>query len=146
VIIGTTLLNAAVLVDTGAFRARADPADTWHRISVETFEGLASAGFPLIVTRPTIWEAYTRIRYDLGYQQARELLEFIPRRGIEIVEYESADDGVARTLLALFHWSRLSFVDALNFAIAQRLGVRTAFTYDIKDYSMVGLEVIPQVV
>ena len=138
----TSLLSVAVFVDTAAFLARADAKDPHHRTAVETFKGLREAGYPRVVTRPTIWEAYTRVRYDLGYPEALEMLEFIERE-LQVIEIDLQDDAAARTFLALYSWAKLSFVDALNFAAMQRAGAKTAFTYDVNDYTMAGFEVVP---
>jgi uncharacterized protein len=141
--IGGSIYSYSILVDTGAFLARVKRDDQNHRLASETFVGLRETAWPLLVSRPTLWEAYTRIRYDVDYGEAQALLAFV-EENVEIVEFEVSDDAIAREWLRQFPWVRLSFVDALNFAIMDRLGVRAVFTFDVNDYSMRGFEVFPQ--
>ena len=130
-------------MDTGAFKARADVADVHHQTALACFEETTSQRLPFYVTNATIWEAYTRLRYDLGYVEAAELFPLVDTLGATVVRVEEEDERVARDLLTRFAEHEFSFVDALNFAVMKRLRISTAFTYDRRHYGVLGFIVIP---
>ena len=143
-VVGRSISERTVLLDSGAFVARADPADQHHHTAVETFQGLKDARYPLCVTRPTLWETFTRLRYKVGFETAIEVFAFVAQEGIEVVDYADGDEINARAVLSLYRGVSLSFVDALNRAISSRLGLNTAFAYD-GHYRTMGFDVYPQI-
>ena len=76
-------------MDTGAFKARADVADVHHQTALACFEETTSQRLPFYVTNATIWEAYTRLRYDLGYVEAAELFPLVDTLGATVVRVKA---------------------------------------------------------
>jgi len=85
----------------------------------------------------TIFEAYTRILYDIHWRKAIEFLDDVSSSNIVIERVNETDEQEAEKILRKYKNSKISFVDALNFAVMLRLKFLYAFTFD-SDFLTVG--------
>jgi predicted nucleic acid-binding protein len=141
-LVGRSLFAKAVLVDTGAFLALANPSDHYHYPAVECLNSIASHRLPLFASIPTLYECYSRFLFDLGRNQAANFLASVFGGSINLVRTIEEDELKAQELIQRYQAVELSLVDAANMAIMLRLGIATCFSFD-SDFLQVGFIRIP---
>lgn len=133
-------LAGAVLIDTSAAIALTNNKDQFHSIA-KTFFNVTSDVL-WVTMNATVHEAYTRVRYDVGFRQAIDLYDFLKKEPIYHLSFKSKDEDEARVLLERFWDHPLSFHDALCAVVMKRMGIYRAFTFDRHFYCF-GFEVLP---
>lgn len=126
-----------ILLDTGAILSLLDNRDSKHLEAKILLQKIKTQRLSLLITNATIFEAYTRILYDIHWQKAIEFLDDISSSNIIIEKIDEVDEKEAEKLLRKYKNSKISFVDALNFAVMLRLKFLYAFTFD-SDFLTVG--------
>lgn len=126
-----------VLLDTGAVLSLLDNRDSKHSEAKSLLQKIKKQKLNLLITNSTIFEAYTRILYDIHWQKAIEFLDDISSSNIIIERISEADEKEAEKILRKYKDSKISFVDTLNFAVMIRLKFLYAFTFDT-DFLIVG--------
>lgn len=127
-----------VLLDTGAVLSLLDNRDSKHSEAKNILQKIKGKKLKLLITNTTIFEAYTRILYDIHWQKALEFLDDISNSNIVVERINDSDEKEAEKILRKYKNSKISFVDALNFAVMIRLKFLYAFTFD-SDFLIVGL-------
>ncbi|MEK7112350.1 MAG: PIN domain-containing protein [Patescibacteria group bacterium] len=126
-----------VLLDTGAILSLLDSRDSKHFEAKSLLQKIKSQKLNLLITNTTIFEAYTRILYDIHWQKAIEFLDDISSSNIIKERVNEIDEREAEKMLRKYKNTEISFVDALNFAVMLRLKFLYVFTFD-KDFLTVG--------
>lgn len=132
-----TISTKILLVDTGPLLALANTRDSLHLQSKFLLKQIKNERKSLLITNTTIYECYTRILYDVGWSLAINFLNDLETSDILIEIITQEDENEAKSILKKYKNSKISFVDALNFAVMKRKGYLYAFTYD-RDFLVVG--------
>ncbi len=117
-----------IFVDTGAWFAAVTPSDPQHSRATAF---LAASQDSLITTDYVIDETLTLLRARGEYQRALILGERFFAGDIAEVVYLTEDD--VRRAWGIFHNyadKQWSFTDCASKALCDRLGIKTAFTFD----------------
>lgn len=140
--IGASLYERAILIDTSAAIALRNRRDRHHATAVRFFE--ASKGdFVWVVLNASKHETYTRMRYDISHAAAVDVFQFLSgNQNIMTVQFEERDEADAFDMLQRYADQCLSFHDALCAATMKRFGIYRAFSFDA-DFYVFGFEILP---
>lgn len=124
----------AVLLDTGPVVGLLHDRDVHHDTAITALTQSVEHGRALITTWEVVGEAFTLIRTRLSATgrsvPAMTVLDWAEEGGAMVVQSADADQRRAVQILRLHRDLRLSYVDALVLAIADRLGVEEVLTVD----------------
>jgi predicted nucleic acid-binding protein len=133
----------AALLDTGPIVSLLSEADEHHKASMEAIKAAAGTGRTLCTTWEVIGEAYTRFRMRLSppdlAEPALEVLRWARESAVELLATTESDHQRAATLLGIYGQLRLSYVDALLLAVAERHRVEELITVDARHFRAVRL-------
>ncbi|WP_324668025.1 type II toxin-antitoxin system VapC family toxin [Geochorda subterranea] len=118
-----------VLVDTGACYALADRSDGHHAEARRWYQSRAPHE-DLVTTDLILAETFTLLMSRLGHEAARVWWEAFRAAGVRYIIPTPVDFDRASQVLAHFPDQRFSLTDCVSFAIMERLGIRTAFSFD----------------
>jgi len=124
-----------ILLDTGPLVALFNAADQRHRLCVDTFAGLPP---PLFTCWPVLTEAAWILRNQhrpmdrIADAQAAGLFAILP------LEADCLKDIAA--IMRRYEAARLQLADAALTHLADRENIRTVFTLDRRDFSIVRLK------
>jgi predicted nucleic acid-binding protein len=120
-----------VFVDATAFVAAIVESEMRHTDAVAVMQRLQEEGWHLYTIVPILGEAHALIMHELGTEKGAQFLAGTyasPATTIEPLGLE--DEARALGLLRQYQDKSFSFVDALAFAVSERLGIRHAFSFD----------------
>lgn len=117
-------------VDSSAFLALLNRRDQWHREAVGIQQRLVPEAWRLVTTNFVVAEAHGLILGRLGYEAARRFLATVPESTVTVVRVTPGDERRAREIIFRHHNKDFSLVDALSFAVMERLRIPVAFTFD----------------
>jgi predicted nucleic acid-binding protein len=120
-------MRASVLADAGPLYAAVDPEDAHHHRALRELDKLANEKREVLVTFPTLLEAYSLVRTRLGPKIASGWLGEMTDAALlnpAPEDYRQAFAEVQRLAD-----QRISLFDATVAALARRLGVEV-WTYD----------------
>jgi predicted nucleic acid-binding protein len=116
-------------IDTGAFYALADRSDSYHSAASKYYaDALTDNRF--FTTSFALVESWLLIRNKLGYDAAQNFLGAIRKGIVTITDVSAADLDKAWTILNTYADQEFSLVDAVSFAVMERLKVTNAFAFD----------------
>ena len=128
-------MNERILLDTGPLVALLMQPDSHHRRCLEIFKSLKN---PLCTCWPVLTEAAWLLR------KQRRPLDFISQAhagGMFTVLDLSGDElGEIAELMRRYEDIRLQLADAAIVHLAEREGIRTVFTTDRRDFSIIRLK------
>jgi len=134
----------AVILDTGPVIGLLSEDDEHHAASVAAIKASGRKGRKLCTIREVIGEAYTlfRTRYSphRSAEPALAVLRWARDSGIELLETGEGDHQRAAAILERYSQLRLSYVDALLLAVAERNRIEELITVDMRHFSTVRLE------
>jgi len=134
----------AVILDTGPVIGLLSEDDEHHAASVAAIKTSGRKGRKLCTIREVIGEAYTlfRTRYSphRSAEPALAVLRWARESGIELLETGEGDHQRAAAILERYSQLRLSYVDALLLAVAERKRIEELITVDMRHFSTVRLE------
>jgi len=120
-------VRAAVLADTGPLYAAADPDDAHHKRAQRELKKLAASRREVVVSYPTLLEAYTLVLFRLGKDAALKWLEEMASAALvnpSADDYRQAVDKVKS-----LKDQPITLFDALVASLANRLNLEV-WTYD----------------
>jgi uncharacterized protein len=133
----------AVLVDTSAFVAMQRTSEREHASAQDATAALVERGVRLVATNYVFAETYNTLLHRTGRwmafqwgSQARASSRF------EFVRADQEIEDAAWEILESHEDKSWSYVDAVSFALMERDGIGTAFTFD-EHFRQRGLAVIP---
>lgn len=133
----------AVLLDTGPIVGLLSEADEHHAPTLAAIRATGRRGRKLCTIWEVIGEAYTlfRTRYSphRSAEPALAVLHWARESGIDILATGEGDHQRVAAILERYSQLRLSYVDALLLAIAERHGVEGLITVDTRHFSTVRL-------
>jgi predicted nucleic acid-binding protein len=134
-----TLYDGIGLIDTSAALALCDKSDNLHQEAKRFYE---TTNLQLAVVNVTSHETFTRYRYDNDLIGAIKCYDFLRSDRIRQFAFNSADERLARELLAKYNDQTLSFHDALCAAFMMRIGIYKIFSFD-SDFWLFNFQVLP---
>lgn len=131
----------AILVDTSAYFALADRTDRHHAAAIAFVE---TNGHPLVTTDLIVVETLNLVQARLGAAPAialgKRLLAPAITTSLTVTEPDRAQ---AWRLFQRYRDKAFSFTDCTTFALVARLGIATAFAFDIHFRQYGRLIVVP---
>jgi len=134
------VFDRAIFVDSSAVLALADPTDSHHSEAKEYREN--QTGIVWATLNATCQESFTRIRYDLNFEQALKEYDELNSVNYRLLRFDEDDEKRAREILIKYKDHCLSFHDALCSAVMTRAGIYRVFTFD-NDFWKMGFRVEP---
>lgn len=132
------------MLDTGPVVGFLSEEDEHHAASTAAFQASGRRGRKLCTIWEVVGEAYTLFR--MRYSPARSagpalaVLRWARESGVEVFQSDEGDHQRAAVLLERYQQLRLSYVDALLLAIAERHRVEELITVDMRHFGAVRLE------
>jgi predicted nucleic acid-binding protein len=140
--IGKSLYSRAILIDTGALLALANPGDSNRQQAITCLNTIKDYRLPVFVSLPTIYESHRRFLFDLGYIVAARFLQEIHDGSVNILRTVEEDEQEAIRLIRRYEALGLTMTDAVNMAVMTRLGIAVSFSFD-RHYLQAGFIRIP---
>ena len=119
-----------VFVDTSAHYALADPHDGNHERATAIAQRLIAEHWRLFTTNFIVAEIHALLLVRRGRTVAWVALQEKDHSTMTVVRVSAADEQRAREIIARYHDKDFSLTDAASFAVMERLGISTAFTFD----------------
>ena len=123
-------MSERVFVDTSAYYALADARDDNHVIAVAALQRLSRERNDLYTSNFVIAETHTLILNRLGRDIAEQALDRLHASATRVIRAFERDEARARQIIHQHRDSEYSLVDAISFAIMERMHVRKGWTYD----------------
>jgi predicted nucleic acid-binding protein len=118
----------AIIADTGPLYAAIDPDDQYHTRAQAELKQIESANLIICVPIPVYLEAYTLLRYRLGFTPAinfaRDCIE-----AVHFLNFSQEDCRKAIEKAAQFPDQRITLVDAVTAVLAEEIS-SPVWTYD----------------
>jgi predicted nucleic acid-binding protein len=119
------------MCDSSAYFALAETRDVNHRDARAIVAGMTRQHWRLFTTNFIVAEAHALFLARRGRDIASRFLTGLEvSQGTTVVRATSADEQVARSIIARYADKDFSLTDAITFAVMDRLGIRYAFTFD----------------
>ena len=132
-----------MILDTGPVVGLLSEDDEHHAASVAAIKASGRRGRKLCTIWEAIGEAYTLFRTCYAPARSAEpalvVLRWARESGIELLHTDEADHQRAAGILERYSQLRLSYVDALLLAAAERNRVEELITVDMRRFSTVRL-------
>lgn len=139
----------ATLLDTGPIVALLVGADLHHGAVVAALDEARGAGRTICTTWEAVGEAYTLIRVRVAQTRsaapALTVLRWVEESGVRVLPAGETDHRRAAALLRRHLSLRLSYVDALVLALAERHHVEEVMSVDGRHFGAVHLRPMPVV-
>lgn len=135
-----------IFVDTWAWYALADTADTDHILAQLANEQLLADNYTFVTTNFVLAETLTLIRYKLHHTAAvqfRHMLQQLIQAGlVELVRVDEAHEATAWEIFCQYVDQKFSYTDCTSFAVMRDLKLTQAFTGD-HHFSILGFTLVP---
>ena len=129
------------LVDTSAYFALLD-ADDAHHQQARTISGhLIAAGWRLCTTSFVLTETHALLLNRLSQQLATRFLRDMEASPTTLVWVTPRDVQRAKAIIYQYDDKDFSLTDATSFAVMERMGIPTAFSFD-RHFAQYGLTVL----
>lgn len=126
----------SVLIDSGVFYGFYNKRDIHHVDSICLLTHILEGRFGRPYTLDlVISEAYTLLRYRIGYNVSRVFLEALGRSGIEIIFLDNISFKETVDVLKKYRDRNLSFTDAFIVYIAESYKLGNIASYDERSFS-----------
>jgi predicted nucleic acid-binding protein len=134
-----------VFVDTAAFFALADATQADHPAATRIQMRLIRERWETFTSNFVVAEIHALVLRRRGRVDAFQLLERMDRSvtsgRMNLVRVEPEDELKARDIIRQYDDKDFSLTDATSFAVMERLGIPTAFTFD-RNFAQYGLDVL----
>lgn len=127
-----------VFVDTGAFIALLDKRDGFHE-AAKAFYLSVSKRASLVTTLLVVAETYTWLRYHGDFNLALRFLKAVEKASesgiLSVVYPDAAICEKGRAVLEKYRDQKLSYTDAVSFAVIETLQISDVFGFDNHFYA-----------
>jgi len=124
-------MSLCVFVDTSAFYELTDPNERRHDDAVAILTKLEDQHAELLTTTFVLAESYGLAVLRFGSGKALAFLAGLRNsKTMKIISASDQDLFRAESILARYSDQDFSYVDAVSFAVIERLRIRRAFTFD----------------
>jgi predicted nucleic acid-binding protein len=131
------------LIDTGALVALKRSSEREHAPAATTLRALVERGVRLVATNYIFAETYATLLSRTGRWMAFAWgADMRAGVGIDFVRVDTETEDAAWKILESHADKDWSYVDAVSFALMEREGIGTAFTFDER-FRQRGLAVVP---
>ena len=130
-----------IFIDTSAYFALADEEDKNHQAASGKMQQLIRERASFTTTNIGIAETHTLTLKRIGYKTALEVIERIYSSQIRIYRIREADEKKALDIIRKYTDKDFPFVDALSFAVMEKLHITQAFTFD-KHFTQYGFTLL----
>lgn len=132
-----------VLVDSGAWLALGSPRDQHHGEAVTRFRAAVERRVALLTTNLVIAETHRLLLFRLGDGAAAHFLDRIDAsERLTLVHASSEHHRGAREWLERLTGHRITYTDAVSFAVMETARCRVAMTFD-RHFAIAGFRVWP---
>ncbi len=135
-----------IFVDTSAWLALAYKNDKNHLRAVDYYKKIIENRYLIITTDYILDETITRLRYDLGYEEAVKFIAEIDSASNNgLLKIESIGEKIFKNSIKLFKKYQdqvFSLTDCTSFVLCEKNNIRHVFAYD-KDFIIMGF-VLPE--
>ena len=133
-----------VLIDSSALIALIDSRDQNHDFSALALEELKKdVNVRLFICNLTIYETFTRLRYDVGWDAARGVwLTITNTMRASRIEFPGALEEKTKDILDMYRVHKLSFHDAGCAAVMLKNKIGRVFSFD-SHFDLSGFERFP---
>jgi len=129
------LIDSRILLDTGPLVALLAKSDSRHQICVDTFATLSP---PLLTCWPVITEAAWILR---NHPRPLDRLAEVHSGGMfGLLPLDGDDLPAIATIMRRYEDARIQLADAALAHLAEREDIRTVFTLDRRDFSIIRLK------
>jgi uncharacterized protein len=131
--------HRAWFVDSSAFFAAFTRNDERHAAASALLRRAALAATPLVTTNFIVAETHALFLARIGREAGVAFLREIDRSLANVIRATAEDEASAREIVCRYTDKDFSLVDAISFAVMDRLRLRLAFTFD-GDFERYGFE------
>lgn len=119
-----------VFVDTAAYVALADRRDSLHHAAHQIQTALIKRHARLLTTNFVFAETHALLVKRIGIEAALDVCLALRESPTQLVRVAEGDEDRALDILTGYTDKDFSYTDATSFAVMERLGVETVFTFD----------------
>lgn len=130
-----------LLVDSSAYFALLDRDDSYHSQALAIQSRLIVEGWRLFTTSFVLAETHALLLNRLSQHIATAFLRNLEQATTTLVWVTRADVQRAKEIIYQYDDKDFSLTDATSFAIMERLGITTAFTFD-QHFTQYGLTIL----
>src|SRR5260221_13983181 len=123
-------MSERMFVDTSAYFALADVSEAKHVAALGAGQRFGHEAAEFYTTNFIAAEMYALVLTRVGRATAIRMLDRLYASSTRIVRATEGDETRAREILRHNQDKQYSYVDAISFAVMQRLHIRLAWTYD----------------
>jgi len=123
-------MSERIYIDTSAYYALVDSDDANHHAATSLAHLLSQEAAELYTSNFVIAETHTLILNRLGYDAAAHVLASVYTSATRITRATEVDERRGREIVLQHKDKTYSLVDAISFAIMERLHLRRAWSYD----------------
>jgi predicted nucleic acid-binding protein len=126
-----------LFVDTSAFFASSNRRDLNFLAARRVLARAERQRLRLLTTTFIVAEAHALFLSRLGRTAGVGFLQFVADSEIVLIRPHESDEQTAREIIYRYTDKDFSLTDAISFAVMERLGITTAFTFD-RDFTQYG--------
>lgn len=123
-------MSDRVFVDTSAYFAFLDVSEREHAIAIATSRRLSGEGAELYTTNFVVAELHALIISRINRTVAQNFIDRLYAGATHVVRATEGDETRAREIIHRHQDKEYSMVDAISFAVMERLHIRLAWSYD----------------
>lgn len=123
-------MSERVFVDSSAYFAANDPRDSNHTAAATTLRRLRQERAEMYTTNYVVAETHTLLLTRRNRDVAIQVLDRILASDTRIIRATEGDERRAREIVRQYTDKDYSLIDAISFAVMQRLHLRLVWTYD----------------
>jgi uncharacterized protein len=139
-----TTIFMMTFIDTNAFLARYLKNDQYHDVALKVWRELEQTAEPLFTSNFVVDETLTLLGRRASYSFASERATAIYNSKVLTILRPSLEDELAALeVFTKYADQRVSFADALSFALMRKQGISRVFSFD-QHFQYAGFELIPK--
>lgn len=142
-----TNIYKKLFIDAGAWIALANKKDRQHQ-AARVFYSTLHQSVELYTSYLVVSEAYTWLRYHIGYQVAFKFVDALDKasnsQSLKVIYPDALIDAKTRQYLQRYKEHSLSYSDVTSFVVCDLLKINDVFGFD-KDFYIVRKSLWPSV-